>query len=333
MQSISFSQVVEWLMFGGLAVGVGAYLYAQYQASLMRTSIHSVPGGLCFTARDFSVEAQHGAKQLLITTQKGIYTSSPLAGGEEVTQLGPLTVTFAAVGLQIEVRQILQEQEKSDVTLATGYSRIVFQASDKLRQIAGENTPNERSSLVLNSVPDQIAVVFQQFSNGLAVWVAKIEKQLVADMLVQRQREEAAAQEEADAAAAAAALLVPPAPDDPLATFSAEVRAQITQWRSTAGFAGSLTDVGLDTQGKVAWFVDLDPTGQIILHGGKRSFHGSLKGAKVTLLKDDLEVSVRDDFWSVDNPQRAVFRVGKGLSMEKRIDWKAQLEAAIASTV
>ena len=54
--------------------------------------------------------------------------------------------------------------------------------------------------------------------------------------------------------------------------------AQIEKWRTAAGFKGTSTEVSYDARGKIEWLIDLDPTGRIILHAGKRTFYGNCAG-------------------------------------------------------
>ena len=60
----------------------------------------------------------------------------------------------------------------------------------------------------------------------------------------------------------------------------ARVGSQIEKWRAAAGFKGTSTEVNYDARGKIEWLIDLDPTGRIILHAGKRTFYGSLHGQR-----------------------------------------------------
>ena len=107
--------------------------------------------------------------------------------------------------------------------------------------------------------------------------------------------------------------------------------SQIEKWRAAAGFKGTSTEVNYDARGKIEWLIDLDPTGRIILHAGKRTFYGSLHGATVVGIGNELEVSVRDDFWSEDDPRLAAFRVLGGTNAEVRRAWKERLDLVIQS--
>ena len=88
---------------------------------------------------------------------------------------------------------------------------------------------------------------------------------------------------------------------------------------------------GVGPGGKVVWFVDLEPTGKVILHSNGKTFHGSLKGAKITSLAGELEVGVRDALWSEDEPALSNFYIMAGAKSEVRLAWKERLEILIRS--
>ena len=101
--------------------------------------------------------------------------------------------------------------------------------------------------------------------------------------------------------------------------------------RKAAGFKGSSSEVSLDARGKIQWFIDLDSSGRAILQSGSRTFHGSLKGAKVTTLTGELELGVRDALWTEDDPQLSNFNIMAGAKAETRLAWKERLEILIRS--
>lgn len=328
MEMTGFFSLLWWTLGGAMVVGAAIYLFMEYQAYLLRTSVISVPGGLRFVAQGFSVESRHAAKEIVIIAKDGQYTRQPLDGGDEEQQTGSLSVTLPAVGLQIEVSRISVKAQDDGPATATGFSRIVFLASDEPKQKALGRSGGNRSQLKLDRVPDPIATDFQQFANGLRAWIDKVEQQLAAQVQAQRQKE----QEEA---AAAAGLLVEPEEDTsvPLSEADREARAgaQIEKWRAAAGFKGTSTEVSFDARGRITWLIDLDPTGRVILHAGNRTFHGSLKGATVTGIGSEMEVAVRDDYWSEDDPRLVPFRVLGGTTPENRRAWKERLELLVQS--
>ncbi len=328
MEMTGFLPLLWWTLGGAAVVGAGVYLYMEYQAYLLRTSVTSVPGGLRFTAQGFTVESRHSAKEVKIIAKNGQHVRQPLAGGDEETKNGALEVTMSAIGLQIEVARISVKGQGDKPAVATGFSRIVFAATDEPLQKALGRSGGDKSELRLNRVPDAIAVNFQQFANGLRAWIEKVEQQLAAQVQEQRNRE-------AEAAAAAAGFAVAPEEDPtvPLSEADREGRAaaQLEKWRAAAGFKGSSTEMSFDGRGQIVWLIDLEPTGRVILHANKRTFHGSLRGATVTGIGAEVEVAVRDDYWSEDDPRLSAFRVLTGSSPENRRAWKERLELLIQS--
>lgn len=323
-----FFPLLWWTLAGAVIVGGAIYLLMEYQAYLLRTTVVSVPGGLRFVAQSFSVEVRHGTKEIKVITKNGRYLRQPLPAGDEQIESGALTVTLAAVGLQIEVSRVCMKAADNSPATATGVSRIVLLASDdKLCQAQGKPA-TERSELRLDGVPDSIALDFQQFANSVRAWIEKVEQQLEAQLVAKRQRE-------AEEATAAAGLAVDPTQDDsvPLSEVDRETRAaaQIEKWRAAAGFKGTSTEVSFDARGQIVWLIDLDQTGRVILHANGRTFHGRLKGATVTGVGTEIEISVRDDYWSEDDPRLVPFRVLGGTSAESRRAWKERLEIVIQS--
>ncbi len=328
MEMTGFLPLLWWALGAAAVVGAGIYLFMEYQAYLLRTSVISVPGGLRFVANGFSVESRHSAKEIKIITKNGHYVRQPLAGGDEAVQSGALEVSLPALGMQIEVARISVKDQGDKSAVPTGFSRIRFTATDEPLQKAMGRTGGDRSELRMDRVPDAIAVSFQQFANGLRAWIEKVEQQLAAQVAEQRRKE-------AEAAAAAAGLVVEPEEDPtvPLSEADREARAaaQLDKWRAAAGFKGSSTEMSFDARGQMVWLIDLDPTGRVILHANKRTFHGSLRGATVTGIGAEVEVAVRDDYWSEDDPRLTAFRVLTGSTPENRRAWKERLELLIQS--
>jgi hypothetical protein len=329
MDMTGFFPLLWWALGGAAVLGGCAYLYMEYQAYLMRTSVVNVPGGLRFVAQGLTVESRHATKEIKVTTKAGRYVRQPLVGEDlPETQTGALAVTLAAIGLQIEVSRISVKDPNGGAAKATGLSRIVFLATDEPVHKALGKTGGHRSELRIDRVPDPIATQFQQFANGLRAWIDKVEQQLQAKVAEQRKLEQ-------EAAAAAAGLLVEPEEDPtiPLSEADREARAaaQLEKWRAVAGFKGTSTEMHFDPRGQMVWLIDLHPTGKVILHADKRTFHGSLKGATVNGFGTELEVAVRDDYWTEDDPRLAPFRILEGSKPEARRAWKERLDLLIQS--
>ena len=162
MEMTGFVPLLLWALVGATVLGGGFYLYVEYQTYLLRTSVSSVPGGLRFVAQGLTVESRHSKKELKITAKNGRYVRQLLAGGDEEVQVGPLEVTIAAIGLQIEVSRVAVKDPEGGPAKATGFSRIVFLATDQPLQTAMGHTGGYRSELHLDRVPDAIATQFQK---------------------------------------------------------------------------------------------------------------------------------------------------------------------------
>ncbi len=328
MEMTGFLPLLWWALGGAAVVGLCVYLFMEYQAYMLRTSVISVPGGLRFISQLFTVESRHGSKEIIVVAKNAQYTRQPLAGGDEETQVGSLSATMPAVGMQIDVSRISVKGQDGEAAKATGLSRILFTATDEPMQKALGRTGGDRSALSMDQVPDTIATNFQQFANGLRAWIDKIEQQVAAQVEAQRKRE-------AEAAAAAAGLTVEPEEDPsvPLSEADREARAgaQLEKWRKAAGFKGTSTELSFDARGKIVWLIDLEQTGKVILHAADRTFHGSLAGATVAGVGSEVEVAVRDDYWSEEDPRLVPFRVLSGSSPENRRAWKERLELLIQS--
>lgn len=324
MEMTGFLPLMWWALGGAAVLGACIYLYIEYQAYLLRTSVVSVPGGLRFTAQGLTVESRHAGKEIKVITRNGRYMRQPLAGGDEEVQTGPLTVTLVAIGLQIEVARVSVKDPKGGAARPTGFSRIVFAATDEPLHKAMGKAGGHRSELRIDNLPDPIATSFQQFANGLRAWIDKVEQQLAAKVIEQRKLEQEAAEAE---------LAVAPVEDTsaPMTEADCQARAaaQLEKWRTAAGFRGTSTEMQIDDRGNIVWLIDLEASGKVILHVTGRTFHGSLKGATVNGFGSELEVAVRDEYWTEEDPRLASFRILGGSKAEIRRAWKERLDLMI----
>lgn len=324
--------LIYWALLAGAALTALVFAYIEYHAYLLRTDVKSVPGGLRFTAHAFTVETHRSEKTVQVTAKNGQHKSQPLAGGEEEVHAGVLDLTLPAVGLRIQVAQLAVSNDPDASPTATGFSSIVFTASDELTFKAQGQRGGQRSTVQLDRIPDSVAEAFRHFSGGVEAWIDKLERGLAADLAA---REEQAAKAVAAQAAAqglpTGAALSAQTPAVPLSPAEQEVKAkaQLAQWRQSAGFSGTETDMRFDAMGVVDWLIDLNPDGRIILHAEKRHFHGNLKGAVATILADELEVMVRDEYWQEGDGRMPTFRVLKGASRETLVAWRKRLVRAM----
>ena len=319
-------QVIWWAISAAAMLGVAIYGYMEYHAYLLRTRISNVDGGQRFFSQRFTVETRQAAQEVVIQTREGSYTQSKSQSDIAQTRSGAQAVTLPAMGLRISNARIVIRPDGDGAPVETGFSTVEFQASDDLLCRAQGRTPGARSSLVIRDVPNPIAEDFQHFINRLNLWIDKIEHGVLIEIERRRKEEEERARAEALAAAkakkAAPAVLSEPERE-------AKAAAQVEVWRQKAGFKGTSSEISIAPTGDVTWFIDLHPTGRVILHAGSRTFHGSLQGARITPLAGELEIAVRDDYWTEDEPQLTPFRVLAGTTPENRLAWKERLEILV----
>jgi hypothetical protein len=330
MESTATFQIVWWAVIAALVVGGSIYAYIEYHAYLLRTHVKEIAGGLQFTSQLFSVESRHASKEVVVQAGKGHYSHQSATDDQAQIQTGSLTATFAATGLRMTTASVVVKGEGDAPPIETGFSNIVFNGSDELMAKAQGRAAAEQSTLRIDHVPNPIARDFQLFAHRLHLWIDKLEHAILMDLEARRKAEE----ERVKAEAREAAIALGKFKDDPKVVLTEEQRearaaAQIASWREAAGFKGSSTEVSINARGKVVWFVDLDPAGRIILHAADRTYYGSLKGARVTSLTGELEIAVRDDYWTENEPQLVSFKVLTGAAHESRRAWKERLDILI----
>jgi hypothetical protein len=311
-------QWIIWLV-GAVAVMVGGlYGYLEYQASLLKTRTTAIPGGLRFSAHGLTVEVLRGPQHLVVQTDRGRYVHQALEGGEEQEQEGSLKVTLPAPGLRIEVSRAMRKLPDQEEAQPTGLCTIEFHASDEMAFTAEGKSGGERSALRIDHVHEKIAMGFNQFAGQVRVWVEKLEKNIAHQAQLAQQKLDAEAAEVARTARAQKAAEQAKGP-------SMEPADQIAQWRQVAGFSGT-SEVGYTPDGRIDWFIDLDTRGRITLHAGGLTIHTNLMGAKVSTLGAELEIGVRDEYWSEAEPELQVFRLFKGAHSDVRRAWKERIE-------
>ena len=319
--------VVYWAVLAGVSVVALGFGIVEYQAYMLRTDVKSVPGGLRFTSQYFTVEASRSEKVVKVTCKNGQHKSTPVAGEPDQIRTGSLSVSMPAAGMRIQVSQIGKRKAPGDPLIATGISLIEFSTPDKLEMFNSKGKAmGPRTTLEVESIPDSVGQAFRHFSEGLDVWFDKLEREIATEVAVREQQEAIAAA----LAAQKKALEMQAAGKTPKTPISAAERdakgkAQLAQWRNSAGFAGTRTEMRVDAFGGIEWLIDLNPDGRIILHADNLHFHGTLKGSVVTMLPDDLEVKVRDEFWQEGDRNLPTFRVLKGFSREALLDWRDRL--------
>jgi hypothetical protein len=318
--------VVYWALLAGVSVVALGFGIVEYQAYMLRTDVKSVPGGLKFTSQFFTVEASRSEKLVKITCKNGQHKTTPVAGEPDQIRTGALSLSMTAAGMRIQVSQIGKRKSAGDPLIATGVSLIEFSTPDKLEVFNKGKAVGPRTTLEIEGIPDSVGQAFRHFAEGLDVWFDKLERDIATEIAVREQQEAitaaVAAQKKAQELKAADKT---PKVALGAAERDAKGKAQLAQWRNNAGFAGTRTEMRVDAFGGIEWLIDLNPDGRIILHADNLHFHGTLEGSVITMLADDLEVKVRDEFWQEGDRNLPTFRVLKGFTREALLDWRDRL--------
>lgn len=319
------SQTLTVIICLAAALAIGWLVYQEQLARPLRTRVVELPGCLRFEAQSFQVEMQQASKQIKVHAENAELSQTALAGGSKQVQAGALDINFAAAGLQIEVVRELFTTPGQATPMATGYCTINFTASDAVAHAVNKLPGGYESTLRISQIPDPVARDFQSMANRVNLWAEKITHRLEQDHLEQiRNEEELAKAEREKQLAAAKAANEPEAAEDHHDDFT----SQIAKWREAAGFSGAFSEVSTNDQGKIIWFIDLTNDGRITLHANKRTVHTTLRGAKIAALGGELEVSVRDDYWTEEEPTLSRFLVLQGIPPNERLTWKDRLERA-----
>jgi hypothetical protein len=295
-----------------LAVSLGL-LFLEMHLRSKRTRVVQVPGGLCFEAQKFSVQFQRREKEVHVQCARGVLVPALTPPEQEPPKAGRVACKFAAVGFRVEVRESVRQQADQAAPVLTGYSEISMRGADEM-------------ALTIPQVDPGVAADFAFFFRQVSHWIDKLEKRLERERVADLRREEEAMQAQQDAGLLADLLsrLSPnEVPSD--AARDAIVAAQIDQWRQITGFQGQHSAWQADAQGVVEWFVDLSADGRITLHADNRTLHSTLHGASITSTGAALLVSVRDAYWTQEEPELRAFKVLR-LGPDERRAWKERLE-------
>jgi hypothetical protein len=294
--------------------GLGWFLL-EMRLRALRTRVLQIPGGLLFEAQDFSVQVLRKEQELRVRHARGVWTPPGGSAVQNMPQAGRTECTFAAPGFRLEVRECLQQQEAGQTTATrTGHFDLVMRGGDDSR-------------LILERVNGSVTKSFELFFLQVSHWIDKLEKRAEQARVLRLRSEEEAAQ--ADQYAQWTAQLLGSAAQKaarPQAERDKITAAQIARWREAAGFTGQHSLHKADANGLVLWFIDVAADGRITLHADKRTIHATLRGASVASTGGDLEVGVRDAYWTEAEPELQVFKVLRGVSTDERRAWKERLE-------
>ena len=308
-----------------LVIGVCGYLLIELKARTLRTRVIEVPGTLRFESHTFSINVELATKQIRVHMDKGRLTRHALQGGPDEVQEGPLDATLPAPGLHIVVkREEMQEGPGSTPTQTktSGPFTITLRASDATINAAQKLPGKVETVLEITSIPATVAKNFENFSNRVQIWADKLEHRLKMEGVERTRKEEKAAQAQQEAQRLDASA----AEND--AQASQELaNEQIARWRKAAGFKGAYSEVSIGANGRVHWFIDLAPDGRLTLHANQRTIHTTLLGASFVAHKLTLEIQVRDDYWTEEDPLLSSFELFDGLPPDARRVWKERLES------
>lgn len=329
--STSFISTV--LVLAAIA-GILIYGYMEYQVRMLRTTATKLASGLLFTSRFLTVGTRNASQEVVVNAPMGRQALEAAMADLSHQPRTALAVVLPAVGLACQVK--VDSLDKAATT--SDRCTITFTAPDAARLQALGLPAAPGTVVVVDGVPLPVARAFQSFAAQMGLWVERVEQRIHLEReAARRKAEEAvAAQAAAEKTALRATAQAAKTQDDYSTPVSDEERQarvdkQVSALRNAAGFKGSSSEISTDPGGKIQWYVDLEPGGRVILQSGSRSFHGSLKGAKVTTLTGELEVGVRDALWTEEEPVLSHFNILAGAKPEIRMAWKERLEILIRS--
>lgn len=305
--------IVITLSVLGALVLLGSVLLEMHRRSV-HTRMFQVPGGLRFEAQNFSMQVQRKEQEVRVTCVRGLLTSPAAAATPEVAQAAGAECTFAALGFAVEVRDRAQHNAAAAKPIGTGYYDLVLRGADG-------------TQLIIENVNSTVAASFNRFFQQVRHWIDKLEQRVERERVARLRGEEESAQAKQDADLLAQ-LVAHQVPNQALTPADLEVMAaaQIAQWRKAAGFTGLHCLHQTDPQGQVLWFMDAAADGRITLHADKRTLHTTLRGASIASSNGELEVGVRDAYWTESDADLRMFRLMKGRNADERRAWKERLE-------
>ena len=321
------------LIVAGAAVLIGGLLYAymEYQVRMLRTEAIKLPGGLRFASRFFNVETRQGSQDIQVTAPRGRVLQGPVTTEFSAVAEGAVSVVLPAVGFMCKVTNTVNAAGSP-----TSLCRVKLTSPDEtqLKSLGLPVTPI--TTVVIDDVPVPVARNFQAIFRQVSLWIERVEQRVkVEAALTEKRRQhaaaaaafaEATAKDEAERASQPQEDLNVPLSED---ERKARAEKQLEVWRAAAGFRGTSSELSIDPRGKVIWFVEVDNKGMVLLHSNKRTFHGSLLGAKITSMTGELEIGVRDAFWTEEDPRLSTFNLFSGSKAETRLAWKERLEILI----
>ena len=204
-------EISSQLLIAGalLIIGMCLLVLIELKVRTLRTRVIDEPGTLRFEARKFSVEVLLSMQQIKVQAGKGRLTRTPLQGGPDKVEDGPVNATLPALGLTIDVAspKALPLHEEG-LGKAKGLYSLNVHASDALANAAKGLPGGYSTVLKIPDLPAPVAQHLESFANRVQIWADKMAQRL--------QQEQAALAQQAEAAALA----------EQLAKTRAESRAQ-----------------------------------------------------------------------------------------------------------
>lgn len=318
-----------------LLVGAGLYFYMDIQAREIRTEVVPAEDGPCFIAKDFSVEVQRTAKCVIVKANRAAMSIKAIDSGLMTEKSGQIEVKLPAAGLGMDVLNNPRVNGATGSAGSAGKCSIRITASDEktlaLKPVAG----GQAWVISLASIALPVALDFEKFAGRVQVWVQKVEHLLEIELKEKerKQEEQAKAAEQEQLLASAKAGMGNLSPDAELTDEQREAVAavMIDKWRKDAGFAGEHSKVSIDSQGRIDWFIDLCEDGRITLHNDARTIHTTLHGAIIVPMDHEMEIGVRDEYWTEEDSSLRFYRVLKGVPVPERRAWQERLEIICGS--
>ena len=298
-----------------LSAGLG-WVVLEMRLRALRTQVLHTPGGLRFEAQDFSVQVLRKEQQLCVQYVRGVWTPPAQGAVQDQAKSGRAECTFPALGFRLDVHE--------SVALESGQA----QATHTDRFEIAMRGANE-SQLVLQPVNGTVARSFELFFLQVSHWIERLEYRAEQARVERLRNEEAQAQAQQHAQLLAQ-LLGRSASAEPRSPAELEriAAGQIAQWRQAAGFVGKHSLHASDANGMVLWFVDLAEDGRITLHADKRTIHSTLRGARIVSTGSELELGLRDAYWTEEEPELRTFKLMLGVPANERRVWKDRLEVS-----
>lgn len=177
-----------------LVIGLCLLVLIELKVRTLRTRVIDEAGTLRFEAHTFSVEVLLSTQQVKVQASKGRLTRTPLNGGMNQTEEGPVDAILPALGLTIDVSSPKPPPlHKARLGKAKPHYAMVLHASDALTHGAKELPGGYSTVLEITELPAQVAQRFESFANRIHIWTDKLAQRLKQEQEAKAEKEKAAA--------------------------------------------------------------------------------------------------------------------------------------------